>query len=322
MTVEIPRESSSTHEPSTRGIVAEIESTTAGASVEIVWPGVRVDASEVVAGEDIGAFRRLVKTWFEEHQPRDATEAYLVRHAARLTWKLDRAERDEAALISNRRESAEAATAVGKASSFAPDNEAERLRRYQFSLHRALMQTLNTLVRLKGKSSKESRQSAKSPTSIPAGAISADVGDSRFVANSNSGFASSPSYASVQPGAIASGQGGRIGAAWAGYRLPFPPEAKLSEPKPPEPKSPKPASIASKNDHRRSRHSIRLKGSKGPKRKVRVEIEDRPIDLRETPWYEISCEPRGLGAIAPVNRGSPEPFLGESGQSRKRPPTG
>jgi hypothetical protein len=310
--------------------MAENGSTAAGASVEMVWPGVRIDASEVVAGEDIGAFRRLVKTWFEEHQPRDATEAYLVRHAARLTWKLDRAERDEAALISNRRESAEAAksedspqaTAAGKVSSFPHDNEAERLRRYQFSLHRALMQTLATLVRLKGKSSKESRQSAKTPTSIPAGAISADVGDSRFVANSNSGFASSPSHASVRPGAIASGQGGRIGAAWAGYRLPFPPEAKLSEPKPPEPKSPKPASIASKNDHRRSRHSIRLKGSKGPKRKVRVEIKDRPIDLRETPWYEISCEPRGLGANAPVNRGSPEPFLDESGQSRKRPPTG
>lgn len=69
--------------------------------------GMRADAFEVLPNEDPVAFQDCLDRWFDDEQPATEAQAQLVRRAAVLSWKLDRAERYESSILSERVREAE-----------------------------------------------------------------------------------------------------------------------------------------------------------------------------------------------------------------------
>ena len=122
---------------------------------------------DVLPHEDHHEFNRRLNAWFDDRRPTSEGQAHLVRQAAVISWKIDRADRYEIVSLSERVKTAvnpcfeEPLTDLDSEilnrvfireahlASFDPGNEAERLRRYQFSLHRALLRTLDALEKLK-----------------------------------------------------------------------------------------------------------------------------------------------------------------------------
>ena len=49
--------------------------------------------SDILPGEDVEAFQVRLEGWTRELDPRDDVERFLVGHAVRMSWQLDRAQR-------------------------------------------------------------------------------------------------------------------------------------------------------------------------------------------------------------------------------------
>ena len=64
--------------------------------------GLRARGLDLLPHEDPELFRDRIDAWFDDYRPMEEAEAELVRHAAVLSWKIDRAERHEAAALSAR----------------------------------------------------------------------------------------------------------------------------------------------------------------------------------------------------------------------------
>ena len=64
--------------------------------------GLRARGLDLLPHEDPELFRDRIDAWFDDYRPMEEAEAELVRHAAVLSWKIDRAERHEAAALSRR----------------------------------------------------------------------------------------------------------------------------------------------------------------------------------------------------------------------------
>src|SRR4051812_10180556 len=70
--------------------------------------GLTAEALDVLPDEDPAAFAGRIDTWLRDLGPRNDVEACLIRRAAVLSWKLDRADRHEVAVLNRRvREQAE-----------------------------------------------------------------------------------------------------------------------------------------------------------------------------------------------------------------------
>ena len=127
---------------------------------------------DVLPHEDSDEFTRRLNAWFDDYLPTTEAQALLARQAAILSWKIDRADRYENRLLSERVKNAVKPCfdeplpdpnvlnvlflKEAELASFDPSNEAERLRRYQFSLHRALLRVLDALEKLKKAEEKRS----------------------------------------------------------------------------------------------------------------------------------------------------------------------
>lgn len=64
--------------------------------------GLRADAFEVLPDEDPDEFQAQLEAWFEDERPTTEAQARLVRRAAVLSWKIDRADRYETTVLSDR----------------------------------------------------------------------------------------------------------------------------------------------------------------------------------------------------------------------------
>lgn len=124
--------------------------------------GLRAEHLEVLPHEDADAFAELVGGWLRDLAPADAPQARLIRHAAALSWKLDRAERHENALLTRRvleavnnadcaDDDARALREAADVASFDPSIEGERLRRYQLTLLREMRRTVESVEKLGSK---------------------------------------------------------------------------------------------------------------------------------------------------------------------------
>jgi hypothetical protein len=118
--------------------------------------GLCAEVIDVIPGEKEAEFAAHVDAWVNDFTPRNAYERHLIRNAARLSWKLDRASRHEVAASSRRvtdaidaceDDSTEAIVEAAALASFDPGNEGERLRCYQFTLHRELRRDMDSFSR-------------------------------------------------------------------------------------------------------------------------------------------------------------------------------
>ena len=57
--------------------------------------------SPVIPGEDPAEFQRRLDTWIEDLKPQNDAERYLVEHAVRASWQLDRLDRAHAARLAS-----------------------------------------------------------------------------------------------------------------------------------------------------------------------------------------------------------------------------
>jgi hypothetical protein len=64
--------------------------------------GMRATNLEVLPNEDPEAYRARIDAWFDDYQPAGVAEGHLVRHAADLTWKIERVGRYETTMLSIR----------------------------------------------------------------------------------------------------------------------------------------------------------------------------------------------------------------------------
>ena len=120
--------------------------------------GLRAREGIVLPHEDAEAYHAKVEAWMTDLAPRNAAEEHLVRHAADISWKIDRADRYEVAQLTRRMEAAmqecddqseDARQEAAILASFDPSMEGERLRRYQSSLSRELLRTIEALAKLR-----------------------------------------------------------------------------------------------------------------------------------------------------------------------------
>ena len=127
--------------------------------------GLRARCVDVLPNEDADAFRKRIATWLYEFQPSSDVEEFLVKQAAMLSWKIERADRYELARLAARVHEAvepwmlgEDSEAIAKAAEdsamFDASNEGERIRRYQFSLQRALDRVLARLAKIRADEAK------------------------------------------------------------------------------------------------------------------------------------------------------------------------
>jgi hypothetical protein len=138
--------------------------------------GLRAISMDVLPGECPKEFGARLEAWNDDCRPNTAATVHLVRQLAILTWKMDRIDRYELTVLSKRVHDAVMPClkdsidhiedpdllnsifmqAVGGVS-FDPSNEGERLRRYQFSLQRAFLRTLDALTKLRKVEGKNKR---------------------------------------------------------------------------------------------------------------------------------------------------------------------
>ena len=130
-----------------------------------VTHGLTGSVLDILPHEDDREFTRRLNAWFDHYLPTNDAEAQLVRQAVILTWKIDRADRCEIASLSAKIKDAVHPCfneplqdnntlnimflKAAELASFDPSNEGERLRRYQFSLHRALLRVLDALEKMR-----------------------------------------------------------------------------------------------------------------------------------------------------------------------------
>ncbi|ODU01393.1 MAG: hypothetical protein ABS79_01780 [Planctomycetes bacterium SCN 63-9] len=77
--------------------------------VNAIKHGLRAELIDVLPHEDAALYEELVGAWMSRYRPMDAVEEGLVRYAASLSWKLDRARGHETAVLTRRgREAREA----------------------------------------------------------------------------------------------------------------------------------------------------------------------------------------------------------------------
>lgn len=112
----------------------------------------------LLSKEDAEEFAQRVEAWVDEFKPRTASESYFIRHAASLSWKLDRADRFEYAALAERTDEAVKASdggsepQIARAKALAAfDSSAlgERVRRYQLSIHREVRKDLESFSKLR-----------------------------------------------------------------------------------------------------------------------------------------------------------------------------
>lgn len=139
-------------------------------------------ALEALLKENAREFARHVDSWMAEFKPVTPSEIQLIRHAASLAWKLDRADRYEEAAIAQRASDTilaclnsshpriEQAVALA---SFDPSSEADRIRRYRLAVHRELRKDLETFAKMRSQSEKRNPPSANG--SKPADSVTAAV---------------------------------------------------------------------------------------------------------------------------------------------------
>jgi hypothetical protein len=130
-------------------------------------------AMETLLEENAREFARHVDAWMAEFKPATPSEIQLIRHAASLAWKLDRADRYEEAVVAQRASDSILARlessqpriehAVALAS-FDPSSEAERVRRYRLAVHRELRKDLESFAKLRLHSEKQNLSATKVAT--------------------------------------------------------------------------------------------------------------------------------------------------------------
>jgi hypothetical protein len=244
--------------------------------------GLRAELAELLPGEDADAFNQKVQLWVAHYAPADIVEAQLVRQAAVLSWKIDRADHHEFAIHAVRAEDllhdcqAQGFDTLTRDQAslltvFDPSDDQERLRRYQFSLQRALIRTLDTLSKLRTQAEKARKGSQPRP--------------------------SEPKTISpIEPKAVATPEPKTIS--------PIEPKsAPTPEPKtisPIEPKSAATSEPISRNISRDDARSNRTNEAKSPRtgwekrRELMSRVGSLDDKLRDagislTPWDEISC---------------------------------
>jgi hypothetical protein len=116
------------------------------------------DSATIIAGEDPAEYLARVNAWMADYPPRNKTEELLVRHAVDISWKLDRAERQDNAILSQRvidaigacdGEDAESLNEAAVLASFDPGAEAERRRRRYFALHRDFLRAVELISKFR-----------------------------------------------------------------------------------------------------------------------------------------------------------------------------
>jgi hypothetical protein len=133
----------------------------------------RAQTIEVLPKEKSAEFARHVDAWLDEFAPATPSERYFIRHAVTLSWKLDRADRFEEAMLSRRVDDTISACddvcddrieeTVARVL-FDSSRQGEQLRRYQLSMHRELRKDLETFSKLR----------RQAPTWNPMGPIGAN----------------------------------------------------------------------------------------------------------------------------------------------------
>ncbi len=119
-----------------------------------VVPMGRTSEPSVGLAEDTEAYGDRLNAWTGDLGPRNRVELYLVEHAVRLSWQLDRADRAGLLLVSEATRGAwgpalaETATRMDHPGSVGSES-GERLRRHQLACSRMLLRTLETLVGLR-----------------------------------------------------------------------------------------------------------------------------------------------------------------------------
>lgn len=112
----------------------------------------------LLSKEDAEEFAQHVDAWIDEFRPRTPSETYFIRHAASLSWKLERADRFEFAALAERTDEAtnacsgESEEQIARAKGLAGfDTSAlgERVRRYQLSIHREVRKDLESFSKLR-----------------------------------------------------------------------------------------------------------------------------------------------------------------------------
>ncbi|ODU00915.1 MAG: hypothetical protein ABS79_02575 [Planctomycetes bacterium SCN 63-9] len=118
--------------------------------------GIRTKSVNVLPNEDPEAYRSHIEAWIHHYNPATPVEEQFVRRAANISWKLDRADRYENICLSRKMlDATDALTDVTQEetdetadlNSFDASSEGERLRRYQFSLHRELHRAVKSLTK-------------------------------------------------------------------------------------------------------------------------------------------------------------------------------
>ena len=132
--------------------------------------GLRTRCVDVLPHEDYALFAKRLELWHYEFQPSSDLVAFLVRQAAILSWKIERAERYEMARLAAKFKDAidpcfsdplpdpDVLNALflkeADLASFDSSNEGERIRRYQFSLQRALDRVLARIAKIRADEAK------------------------------------------------------------------------------------------------------------------------------------------------------------------------
>ena len=132
--------------------------------------GLRTRCVDVLPHEDYALFAKRLELWHYEFQPSSDLVAFLVRQAAILSWKIERAERYEMARLAAKFKDAidpcfsdplpdpDVLNALflkeADLASFDAGNEGERIRRYQFSLQRALDRILARIAKIRADEAK------------------------------------------------------------------------------------------------------------------------------------------------------------------------
>jgi len=136
--------------------------------------GLRAEGFEVLPNENAEAYQARLELWIDDYQPADAAEEQLVRHAADLTWKLDRTRRYDTASLTIQIQQARLAAAESPTltpmiaetlASFDPSIEGERLRRYQFALSREFIRTIETIKKLQRDRARATSEASSETTS-------------------------------------------------------------------------------------------------------------------------------------------------------------
>lgn len=144
----------------------QVEGGTTAPRLNTLKQGLRSESIGVLPDEDGQRFAARLDTWFRELAPNSEAEVLLIRQAALLSWRLDRADRHETATLTQKMldaiESSEiedtaAILRTAALAAFDSSVQGERLRRYQFTLQRELRKTLEAIAKLKQTAAKEAK---------------------------------------------------------------------------------------------------------------------------------------------------------------------